>query len=1052
MDGVIRCDGKSYTLEPRVMQLLVYLCDRAGQVISAEQLLGDVWKGTFYGDNPVHKCVALVRRALGDDASAPRYIETLRKRGYRLIAPVERGTEGRRRRIDDPMAQWARRCPYVGLAAFSSDQSALFCGRRQATEGLLDAMHRQRRAGRQFVLVLGPSGIGKTSLLRAGVVPRLIDSKVSPELRVARVLWVNLRDVRSGRTLTDLVEANSEFAPVGDAASDVAVLERLIVIDNLELLVHDVRWRDQRLAFDTDLRRLCGSPGIFVMAIARSDAYSGLVEALPSLLNLKSGDGQFDVPAITRGEIAEMIRRPARLAGLEFELDSETRLRLDDALCNAAAERPGSLPLLQVTLQMLFERRDGARLQFSAYDDIGGLDGAIARQAEAVFSRLAADAQASLASVLGKLVHVDAEGNLLGGRVVLRDTIESTAESALVDALIEARLLVSDHRSGAPVFALAHDAVIREWPRAQAWLRENKRLLSARARLAAAARHWHDGGRRPDLLLPAGAQLNEASEVGLRMADSLDPIEQRYLKCSGQRERRLRAAIASGVLALMLCAISASVLSILAQRANEIAEQRRIEGEQVVDFLLDDLANRLRDVGRLDLLNSVSVEATRYLDRARVPATADHALRRVRALRILTEVNAGRGELSAASDAMVTARELLDALEPEVARSMAYQFELGSVLYWQGYIALQRNDPEAAREAWEGYREAAERMLEAAPDDTTSRLEMSYALNNLGNLALRDQRDREAEDFFIRSIEIKRELYAQHPDRLDIGADLADSMSWWGSALEQRGRLDDALRQFTAQLSLLRAVSKQRPEDRLWDYRLTTALTQSATVQFALGQVPAAREALTESVDRLRTLVRADPSNQSWRRDLVVAATRLGWLEATVGRRDAASAAFGVADAALQDLLMARERPATWQTLELRLRLKRVLSETIDPEQITGVEQAASLVSFAEALGRRFPRDQEVQLDRALALNVLAHVTGERSHFEQALGVLQPWLYVDSTGLASARDVDTLALLALTLKGLGREGDAAHVRQQLDATGHQSPALIWLESTLHVGS
>lgn len=1041
LEGILQAGDDERTLEPRVMQLLVYLAGRAGAVVSADQLLADVWKGPFYGDNPVHKCIAALRRALGDDAAAPSYIETLRRRGYRLIAPVSEPAARRGRRVGDDVP-WSGRCPYVGLGAFSAEQVSVYCGRTRAVAGLLAAMRRQLEAHCAFVLVLGPSGIGKSSLLRAGVGPKVLGTQGIEGIRARAVVWLDLG--REERPVEALARLAGGAAEIDEPEREPGALGRLVVVDHLEWVAHAVLSRTERASLEAALRRLCRPGESFVVAIARSDAYSALHEALPGLFDLKAGGGQYEVPPVSRGEIAEMIRRPARLAGLEFEVDPETHLRLDDALCAAATERPGSLPLLQVALERLYERREGKRLGFAAYRQIGGLDGAIARRAEQVYLDLAAEPQGALPSVLGKLVCTDADGNLLGGRSVARELLSSTAEHVLVDALIDARLLVADNRNGCPTFTLAHDALIREWPRAGEWMRDNKRLLSARERLIASAQRWMQAGQPPDLLLPTGAPLLEAREVGQRMPDSLQSHERRYLRRSQHRARRRRVLALTGLAALVASALCAMLLAAQARHAGEIAEQRRIEGEGVVDFLLDDLSVQLRAIGRLDLLNSVSAEATRYLDRARAPATAEHVLRRVRALRILAEVNAGRGELRAGLDAVHAARVLLDGIGAGSSGTPGYDMELGTVLYWEGYLSLQEGDLPATRAAWEGYREAASRLVEHAPDDVTARLEMSYALNNLGNLALREQRDADAQALFVQSIALKRELYASHPDRFDIGADLADSISWWGSALEQQGRLGDAMEQFTAQLGLLRAVAARRPQDRLWEYRLTTALSQMASLQLAIGHVDAARDGYAESMARLQSLVGADASNRSWRRDLVVAAMDSAWLESACGRRRVAETAFALADENLALLLASTDVPPSWRALDLRLRLRRLLSDRLDADDAQVVARARSLADTAETLAREMPGEQAVQLDQALALDALARATGKQEYFERALGVLQPRLRENAQGSALASDADTLVVLLATLEGLHRETSAAAVRQRLESMGYRSPILPFL--------
>lgn len=162
--------GERRQMEPRAMDVLVVLCKAAGAVVSVDELLAKCWGTRVYGDNPVHKVLNQLRRILGDTAAQPVYIETLRKRGYRTLADVSFDAAA-----SAPAAAvaWAGGSPFRGLHAFDEAHAALFFGRGEETRRLLEAVQAQVDAGLALQIVLGPSGSGKSSLVRAGLFPAL---------------------------------------------------------------------------------------------------------------------------------------------------------------------------------------------------------------------------------------------------------------------------------------------------------------------------------------------------------------------------------------------------------------------------------------------------------------------------------------------------------------------------------------------------------------------------------------------------------------------------------------------------------------------------------------------------------------------------------------------------------------------------------------------------------------------------------------------------------------------------------------------------------------
>jgi eukaryotic-like serine/threonine-protein kinase len=162
-------DGQEIKFEPRWMEVLVMLAEHAGETLSTERLLIEVWGSTVYGDSPVSKTISYIRKSISDDSRKPRYVETVSKVGYRLIAPVSLPEDYRRM----PSERWTEGSPYVGLSAFGADHASVFCGRSRIVADLLRAMRVQIENQRRFVLMVGASGCGKTSLLRAGAIPLL---------------------------------------------------------------------------------------------------------------------------------------------------------------------------------------------------------------------------------------------------------------------------------------------------------------------------------------------------------------------------------------------------------------------------------------------------------------------------------------------------------------------------------------------------------------------------------------------------------------------------------------------------------------------------------------------------------------------------------------------------------------------------------------------------------------------------------------------------------------------------------------------------------------
>jgi WD40 repeat protein/tRNA A-37 threonylcarbamoyl transferase component Bud32 len=473
-------------------------------------------------------------------------------------------------------------CPFKGLASFEPVDADYFFGRERLVAELV-----ARLVGAGFLGIVGPSGTGKSSVLRAGLLPALAGGVLPGSGGWRRLL------LRPGeRPLEELrrLLVSGAKDPLAEALDTLPGNGRLLLaVDQLEEVFTACSSDAERAAFADTLARAAADPdGRAVVVVALRADFYGRFAAYPGLAELL-GANHVLVGPMQASELRRVVELPAGRVGLRVEPE------LTDAVVDDVEGEPGALPLLSTALLELWQKRQDNELTLAAYRESGGVHGAVARLAEGTYARIPDERKPIVRAILLRLVGEGESDAPVRRRAPLAelDLERNNDVTDVLSTLADSRLVTVGEGS----VEVAHEALLREWPRLREWIEEDTEGRRLRRHVTQAATEWDAAGRDQGELY-RGARLAAALEWSTDHAVELNELEREFVtesrdafeketKRVRRTNRRLRGLLA-GVAVLLAAAAAGAVLAVIQRGEARDAETGQLAQRLGAQALVED--------------------------------------------------------------------------------------------------------------------------------------------------------------------------------------------------------------------------------------------------------------------------------------------------------------------------------------------------------------------------------------------------------------------------------------------------------------------------------
>jgi tetratricopeptide (TPR) repeat protein len=919
--------------------------------------------------------------------------------------------------------------PYKGLLYFEEADGNRFFGREKLTDELyarLAALLEAEEGRPRILPVLGPSGSGKSSLVRAGLVPRLASDRTA-RLSEPRVLVLTpgphplealarpLARLATGdvapvaetdeflRILSD-PNRNDGLRRIVDALPNLGPARLILVVDQFEELYVTPSAPRERESFQSERDRFVATlmeaatdrgGRLLALTVLRSDFF-GATQRHPEL-NAQIAHWGFLVPGMAKEELEAAIRKPAELAAPPYRFGTAfVQLLVDDAL-----GRPGTLPLLQFALQRVWDalpEDPGDTLT-----KLGGVGGAVAAEAENIFGSLSNEDQAIARRAFLAMVNLG-EGTPDTRRRAKLDEITALSSSAEREHSVlarfaqpEARLItLSQEPDSGVTFEVAHETLIRRWDRLREWLhesRDDQRLLH-RAREAAEFWTQKKGSlwRSFELeqLRDFAQRAPQDMTAGLaRFLDASLAADAAVRKAERRRLHNILAGTASGLIVALILAAIAGWQWRSAETQRSRAERSLVLATDTANDLVFGLAQKFRNVPGVPAatIKDILDRARRLQDQLFNGGETSVELRRSQAEALLeaTTTLLTLGNTDSALASATQARDILGALVASNTESTDFAGELsvsneriGDVLVMQGHL-----DPALA--AFRDSLALRERLALDNPGNTEYQRDLSVSDNKIGDALMAQGRLDDALAKYRDGFAIRSALALKHPSNVKLQRDLSVSDNKIGRVLVIQGHLDAALSAYRDGLAIRKALALKDSCNTECRRDLAVSDELIGDVLVAQGKLDDALAAYRDGLAIAQLLAVEDPSNTDWQRDLLVVDDRIGGVLEMQGQLDDALLAYRDGLAIAKTLALKDPGNTQWQR-DLSAtydRIGDVLTRQSQPDNALAVYRDS--LAIKKALELKDPKNTDWQRDLAVSYERIGNSLAAKGEIDLAL-------------------------------------------------------------------
>ena len=826
--------------------------------------------------------------------------------------------------------------PYPGLRSFEPEDAHLFFGRDEQIDELLRRLAQQR-----FVAVVGVSGSGKSSLVRAGVIPALRRGYLSrsrTRWRIATARPGNdpfasldqalRRDVQCEAALT-----RSSYALIHATGTLAADENLLVVIDQFEEIF---RYQEKLRGASEEIRReaaeraadfvrllLTGAQAadapVYIVITMRSDYLGDCAQFrdLPEALN----GGQYLIPRMTREQRREAIEGPL--------CPEVIAPRLVQTVLNDAGDEPVQLPILQHALMRTWERwrkrsKLGDPIDLPHYRAIGGFENALNRHAEIAFRTLRHDEETrrTIKVVFQRLTEKGANNRETRRPTQLKELFavvgasnEPEKQRVVVEAINHFRapgaafLISPDPELKADsVIDITHESLIRLWKRLRKWVDGEAESANVYRRLIESAQLYEKG--KEDLLHgpalgntlawkkeqqptaawaaryggdfdSAMAFLDASSREEARRLEERERAHTEELERAKERARMLVFAVAGVGLAFLVGVL----FYYQARQQRAMALSSRDQAEKLIQFMTVDLRNKLKPLGHLDLMDRVNERVRNYYEKMGNAGTPGSQRWRAVALDNDGDALLARGKLAEALVNFQAGNTIFERLTRQDPGNAGWQQDLCFSYDSVGDVLSAQNKLPEALEAYQASKTIRERLAKQDPSNFGWQWNLSVSYEKLGRVLEVQGKLEDALAAYQTNETIRGRLAKQDPSNANIQRDLSVSHGNLGAALQAQGKLDEALASYQADKTIIERLAKQDPSNAEWQRDLSISFINVGVILQAKGKLDEAVAAYEASQTISERLVKLEPTNSDWQNDFAWVNNRLASIESGRSRK-----------------------------------------------------------------------------------------------------------------------------------------------------------------------